>query len=170
MSQYNTPLYVYEPHHDDNQNINIRQFLVVLPDIDILKLVDAHGKFSEGVVKQIIEIIRSYNNNVPTGVVVNESKQDDLTQDVMYTSDDDLLMICFIKEYQKSTQTACALLKNKKIDVSDTNWTNKLFSDNKIKFKLDVKIGVKNKSFAFASYGKVPIEEGEIDNQISKIE
>ena len=161
-----SPIYVYEPI--TKNDINIRRCMIVLPNEYMLALVDSQGDFIPAVIDQIKQILKIYNGDKPKGIVLSEDVDKDPGS--IFKRGDDVLMLCFVKEYFKSTQTTSLLFSKKNCGILDDKaFTNPLFKYGKVKFKLDVRVSVDPTKILFVCCGRKSHTEEEVMEHKKKI-
>ena len=104
---YPAPVYVLSPislkNSETNQILQLGRYIVIIPEIKEYNLsyLDMSGEFNNAIASQINQIIDAVvNDRIPDGIFVSSNMKSDIIRE----KKDDIMLICYIKEYRESTQ------------------------------------------------------------------
>ena len=129
------PVLVYEMAKVEH--LHVKPFIVCLPPHPKLAELDEDGEFMSSISKQIYELFRSYNGRITKNCLVNPELMNKIVLNSLYGEETDVLLVCFIKEYNQSTHSLALVLQNKDTTcIDDYTKSNPLFKNGKVEYKL----------------------------------
>lgn len=152
---HETPLWVLEPVNIDGTKVGL--YVVQIPAIPILGMIDYSGQFNNAVAYQVAGMISGSHLG---SVLPNFAVRTDLIQ--REPAEDELSMILFIKEYRRSTAIVTFNLNNIEVSpelskkLEDTIKCNSIFRD-KMKLtttRYNMSLLIKDDILTFGLFGK----------------
>lgn len=139
------PLWMLEPI--TRLGLKILLLIVELPDHDLLRIVDATGKFREAIVDQWIPIVQVMRGNPPPeGFLMNVDILD--KEPPLKVPGIDVVIIQFQKHYMGSTKNV-VLFEDREMDteqmrslLDDTKETNVFFKSGTFAGKIDLQVTI----------------------------
>jgi hypothetical protein len=138
MKIVEAPLWVYDTILENNKKILC--IICELPNEELLKLIDLSGKFKEGILNQVVQIIDYLQGESTNGIILVD---DNKTTNKYITNDEDILFLMFQKHYSHTTQTI-ALIKDPNITnvININNDTERFFKDGVPKKKYNQRMSI----------------------------